>query len=290
MSRITRRVLDVSPRRAECDGERWRRTRFPSWRAASVLALAAALCTPACGGAPDADADAATSTATLIVSAASSLTTAFERAAEAFERANPGVDVVLNVDGSSALVTQVLEGAPVDVFAAADAPTMDRLVDAGLVDGTPRTFATNELVIVTPPANPAGIDSPDDIANPADAGVIALCGTTVPCGRYAGEALAAAGVRIDESRVTRTPNVRAALAAVVDGDAVAAVVYRTDARSAGDAVRTVALPPGRGDVVTYPIAALSRSTNPSLASAFVEWILGPAGQATLADLGFGPAP
>lgn len=224
---------------------------------------------------------------TIVVSAASSLAAPFERMAEEFVAANPGVEVDLNLDGSSSLVTQVLEGAPADVFAPADLASIDRVSAAGLLAGGPQAFATNELVIVARPGNPAGIGSLEDLKG---VGVVALCGVEVPCGRYAQQVLSKAGVRLDESTVTRGRNARATLAAVAEGDAVAGIVYDTDATGSGDAVAPVPIPPEANVVATYPIGVVSTSTNARLAQAFVAWVVGPAGRAVLAEFGFGPPP
>lgn len=222
---------------------------------------------------------------TIVVSAASSLGAAFDAMAAAFTDAHPEIRVELNVDGSSSLATQVLDGAPVDVFAAADGVTMARVADAGLLAGPPIAMATNQLVIVTAPANPAGIATLADLTN---VGVVALCGAEVPCGRYAQQVLAQAGVVIEESSVTRGQNAGVTLAAVASGDAVAGVVYVTDAIGAGDTVATVPIPASSNVVATYPIGVVSTSTNAATARAFVDWVLGPAGQRILARFGFGP--
>lgn len=254
-------------------------TRRP-WVVSGVsLAVAVAMLAGSCGsGAPS---------GTIVVSAASSLGPAFERIAEEFTAVNPDVKVDLNLDGSSSLATQVLEGAPVDVFASADVVTMERVVDAGLLASSPQVFATNELVIVTRPENPAGIRTLEDLEG---AGIVALCGAEVPCGRYAQQVLASAGVRLDESMVTRGQNAGATLTAVAQGDAVAAIVYVTDVIGAGDAVTSLTIPDAVRVLATYPIAIVSTSSNERAARAFVDWVVGPDGQAVLAQLGFGPPP
>ena len=221
----------------------------------------------------------------ITVSGATSLTGAFTRIAGDFEAAHPGVEVALNFGASSALATQILGGVPADVYASADELSMAELTDESLIVGQPEIFATNELVIVTKPGNPQGIER---LADLADAGVVALCGEHVPCGRYAAEALARSGVVIEESAVTRAENVGATLTAVAEGDAVAAVVYVTDATSAGDAVEVVAIPSERNVVAAYPIAVLRSSHNTEVAEAFMAHVLSDEGQAVLAEHGFLP--
>jgi molybdate transport system substrate-binding protein len=222
---------------------------------------------------------------TLTVSAAASLTEPFAAIDRDFERAHPGVRVRPTFDASSALAGQILEGAPVDVFAAADEVTMDEVVHGHQAAGTPVPFARNRMVIVTKPGNPAGIRALRDLTA---AGVVALCGAEVPCGRLADGALRRARVHLPESSVTRGQNVKATLAAVSEGDAVAGIVYETDARAAGDAVATVAIPARANATTTYPVAVLTGAGNRSLARAFVAYLTSAPAQAVLRRHGFLP--
>lgn len=224
----------------------------------------------------------------LVVSAASSLTDAFGELVERFEADRPGTEVLLNLDASSSLAAQALAGAPVDVFASAGPDDLQRLVDGGLVEGAPVAFATNDVVIVTAPGNPAGIDGPADLeAVAGDGGVVALCAAEAPCGRLAGEVLRAADVSLPEDRVTRAPNARATLGAVRRGDAVAAIVYATDARSAGAEVTTVPL--GAAAVATdYLVAVLDGGDgDPAAAREFVDLVTSEEGREVLEGEGFG---
>jgi molybdate transport system substrate-binding protein len=222
---------------------------------------------------------------TIIVSAAASLRDAFDRIGDDFSAANPDVGMTFSFDSSSTLSTQIIEGAPADVYASADEANMTRLTDERLITGDPAVFARNELVIVTVPGNPEAIAT---LADLADVGVVALCGEDVPCGRYAGDALRNAGVRIDESSVTRGQNVTATLTAVAQGDAAAGIVYATDAVAAGDTVEAVPIPADANVIATYPIGALGASGDPEVAEAFVAHVLGEEGQAVLAEFGFLP--
>lgn len=103
---------------------------------------------------------------TLTVFAAASLTDAFEDVAQAFESANPGVEVLFNFASSSDLATQIVEGAPADVFASANNMQMNVARDGDRIAGKPRTFVKNRLVLIVPADNPASITSLPDLANP----------------------------------------------------------------------------------------------------------------------------
>lgn len=220
---------------------------------------------------------------TVAVFAAASLTDAFTALAGAFEAAGGGFTVELNVAGSSTLREQILNGAPADVFAAADQSTMAAVVEAGLA-AEPADFARNRLQIAVPAGNPAGVAGLADFAD-GDL-LLGLCAEEVPCGRFGREALAGAGVT--PSVDTEEPDVRALLTKVQAGELDAGLVYRTDVLAGGDTVEGIDVPPDQNVTVTYPIAALTEAGEPEGAARFVAYVLSAEGQAILARHGFGP--
>lgn len=266
-------------------------------RAAAVLA-ALVLGLTACAGVPGAGQDeapgaggAATAeigpelTGDLTIYAAASLRSAFDELATRFEARHPSLEVrPITYDGSSTLATQLVEGAPADVFASADEANMARVVEAGLASD-PELFATNTLVLVVPAGNPGGVDALADLADPAL--TVVLCAPAVPCGAASQALLANAGVAVAPD--SSEQNVTAVLTKVATGEADAGLVYVTDASATRD-VESLALA-GAGDVVNrYPIAALRGGTNPAAAAEFVAFVRGTEGQDVLASLGFGAAP
>ncbi len=221
------------------------------------------------------------------VSAAASLTEAFTKIGEDFEAENPKASVTFNFGSSGTLEIQIQQtsGAGVDTFASADEDNMNKLVSVGLIEGAPTVFARNKLVIVTKPGNPQHIATLGDLNR---ASVVSLCGVTVPCGKYAAQVLQRAGVTIPEDKVTRGVDVKGTLAAVSTGDADAAIVYVTDARSAGAGVATVSIPDAQNAIATYPVATLKPSANAATSQAFIDDVTSPKGRATLRSFGFLP--
>ncbi len=261
--------------------------RFTSITAALLVAAAATLL-GGCGSDATAGADQSETgslAGSITVSAAASLTEAFTAIGEDFMAANPGAQVQFTFDSSSTLAQQVIDGAPVDVFASADEATMAKLTDPGLISGESTVFATNQLVIVTKPGNPAGITG---LADLPDVGIVSLCGEEVPCGRFAKQILDGQGVSIAETDVTRGQNVKAALAAVAEGDAVAGIVYVSDAQAAAESVTTVDIPAAQNAVATYPIGVVAATGEPDLAQGFVDYVSAAEAQQRLAEYGFGP--
>ena len=220
----------------------------------------------------------------VLVSAAASLTDAFGEMEAAFEGRHAGVDVALNLGGSSSLRTQILEGAPVDVFASANRENMDRVVSEGQVAGAPRFFATNLLQIAVPAGNPAAIEGLEDFG--LEALRLGLCAEAVPCGAFARQVFERAG--IIPAPDTDEPDARALLTKIELGELDAGITYVTDVAAAGGAVEGIDIPADVNVVAEYPIARLSAAPNPDAAAAFVRFVLSDEGRAVLTRHGFRP--
>lgn len=228
----------------------------------------------ACSGMGDTDDE-------ILVSAAASLGDAFSSIEREFEAATPGFEVALNLAGSSTLRQQILEGAPVDVFASADLSNMTQVVEGGRADGEPRVFATNRLQIAVPLGNPGGIQGLEDFA--AESLFLGLCAEVVPCGGYGRQALSLAGVTpaID----TTEPDVRSLLIKIAAGELDAGITYVTDVASR-EGVEGVDIPDEFNVVAQYPIVALADTGDSEAARAFIAFVLSEEGQAILNDFGF----
>ena len=221
-------------------------------------------------------------TGTVTVFAAASLTESFSEIEKQFEERNPGVDVVLNLGGSSTLAEQIVQGAPADVFAAANPQTMKTVVDASLA--TEQTiFVTNTLEIVVPAGNPGGVTGLADLARPELA--IALCAQEVPCGAATEQAFAAAG--LSAAPDTLEQDVKAVLTKVRLGEVDAGIVYRTDVKAAGGDVVGIPFDEAADVVNDYPISTLTDAPNPKAAREFVEFVLSDAARSVFDEAGFG---
>ncbi len=256
-------------------------------------ALASAALLAGCASSPESagngDSDDSGSVA-LTVFAAASLSPVFDEITDAFTRHHPIITFAPSTfDGSSTLLTQITEGAPADVFASADTRTMTMASEKGALNPTglpseePVIFATNTLTIVVPPTNPAKVSSVQDLAR-TDVRTV-LCAPQVPCG-------AASRALLSAQRVTVAPigeelSVTAVLKKVAIGEADAGLVYVTDARAAGDTVRSVTTA-GAEDVVSeYPASVVAGSTHPEEAASFVRFLGSEEVQEILTRHGFG---
>jgi molybdate transport system substrate-binding protein len=218
----------------------------------------------------------------ITVLAPSSLTEAFGELAKKFEASHKGTTVTVSFAGSSALVTQVIEGAPADVIATADESSLARLTEKSLLDGTPVVFARNRLAIIVAKGNPKAVASLADLANPKLAVVVAA--PQVPAGKYAAEALAKAGVKVTAK--SQEENVKAVVTKVIAGEADAGIVYVTDVRAAASKAEGIPIPPEFNIVANYPIARLKSAASNPAAAAFVAYVQAAEAQTLLQAYGF----
>ncbi len=258
-----------------------------------VMAMCGSLLLAACNS-NDSSGNSSASTSAppieLTVFAASSLTAAFTQIGTDFEAANPGTSVAFNFGSSGDLAASIESEGTADVFASASGTYMDEVSDKVGVTGR-ADFAQNRLVVITPPDNPAGISSLQDLTKPGVQVVLAAAG--VPVGDYARQALQTAGIEkaVMANVVSNEEDDASVVAKITAGEADAAIVYVSDVTSAvAPQVTAVSIPDAVNVIATYPIAVVTGTSNTDAAQTFVDYVTGPQGQATLADFGFLPPP
>lgn len=202
--------------------------------------------------------------------------------AEVFPEIEP--DANFSFAGSDELATQIREGAPADVYAAASSKYPQELYDEGLVE-EPVTFATNRLVLVVPKANPGAIESVEDILRPGTRLVVAAEG--VPVGDYTRTVLETLGLsKALENVVSNEDDVKGVTAKVSLGEADAGFVYATDVTPVADRVRAFELPDDAQPPIEYQVAVVAGTDQEDAARALVDLLGSPVGRDALAQAGF----
>ncbi|HEV2237570.1 MAG TPA: molybdate ABC transporter substrate-binding protein, partial [Ktedonobacterales bacterium] len=261
--------------------------------AAVGLLSALLLLLSACGSSTGTGAATPTATAqpvTLTVFAAASLKAAFTKIGQQYQTAHPNVTVNFSFGGSDALAAQINQGAPADVFASANITQMNVVVTAGnIAASTVQTFAHNRLVVVVPKANPANIQTLQDLAKPGIR--LDLAAATVPAGQYAVAFLTKASAdpsfgasykaNVLKNVVSYETDVATVLNKVSLGEADAGIVYTTDAQTTASTVTTISIPDALNTIAVYPIAPVKSSANAATATSFVTDVASSDGQAVL---------
>jgi molybdate transport system substrate-binding protein len=233
------------------------------------IGITLAVLTTACGGSPSSDEP-------LDVYAAASL-------AEVFPQID--AEARFSFAGSDELATQIREGAPADVYAAASSKYPQELFAEELVE-EPVTFASNRLVLLVPRGNPAAIESIEDVLQPGTRLVIAAEG--VPAGDYTRTILETLGLSAAlDNVVSNEDDVKGVAGKVALGEADAGFVYATDVTPVADRVFAIELPDGSQPPIEYQVAVVAASDDEDAARAFVEKLLADEGRSVLEAAGFG---
>ncbi|MEO8859131.1 MAG: molybdate ABC transporter substrate-binding protein [Burkholderiaceae bacterium] len=225
--------------------------------------------------------------ADLTVSAAASLTNAFQELGPLFEAAHPGTKVQFNFGGSGALLQQIAKGAPADIFASADQETMNQAQSQNLIQPADRRdFARNALVVIVPGDSKQVPRALGDLAQPAYKKIAIGLPASVPVGRYSKSVLEQAGLwSTIEPKMVGAQNVRQALDYTARGEVEAGFVYATDAALMPGKVK-VALEVPTPAPILYPIAPVAGSAQMPAARQFIGFLQSAAAQAVLTRYGF----
>ncbi|HSP51099.1 MAG TPA: molybdate ABC transporter substrate-binding protein [Pseudolabrys sp.] len=206
----------------------------------------------------------------ITVFAAASLKNAFDDTDAAFSKAT-GIKVVASYAASSALVKQIEQGAPADVFISADRRWMDYAAEHRLIKPDSRVnLLGNRLVLIAlkeSKLDHVAIGKGFDIAKLAGDGRIAVADVkAVPAGTYAKAALELLGAwAAAEPKLAMAENVRATLAFVARGETEIGIVYETDAKVEPKVKIIGVFPDESYPPVTYLVAATAVSSNAAIA-------------------------
>ena len=221
----------------------------------------------------------------VMVSAAASLANVMQEIARAYE-SRTGTRVTVNVAASNTLARQIRNGAPVDVFISADEVQMD-VVRTEIVPGSRIDLLANQLAIAVPADRPRTLKSARELSEPRFKRIALGDPAAVPAGIYAKTYFEQLGIwAAIQSRVIPCASVRLALAAVENGSADAAVVYRTDVATAHRASMGLVIPANEGPRIVYPAALVRAGRNRDRAIRFLAWLQGKDAEALFRASGF----
>lgn len=221
----------------------------------------------------------------VVVSAAVSLSDVLQKLASVHEM-RTGERVVLNLGPSNTLARQIAAGARVDLFISADAAQMD-VAASEVAPGTRVDLLSNQLAIAVPDDRPRRFTSARDLIDPAIKRIAIGDPAAVPAGVYAKQYLQMLGVWPQlEMKIVPSGSVRLALAAVENGAADAAIVYRTDVPTATHAREAFIVPAADGPRIIYPAAVIRTGMNQNGARRLLAFLRSPEATTVFTRAGF----
>jgi molybdate transport system substrate-binding protein len=221
----------------------------------------------------------------VVVSAAVSLSDVLQQLAPVYQ-ALTGDRLVLNLGPSNTLARQINFGARVDLFISADEAQMDAAAPE-LVPGSRVDLLSNQLAIAVPDDRPRTFASARDLADPAIKRIAIGDPAAVPAGVYARQYLQKIGIwPALEMKLIPSGSVRLALAAVENGAADAAIVYRTDIATAAHAREAFLVPAAEGPRIVYPAAIVRTGMSREGAARLLAFLRGPDAMAVFTRAGF----
>jgi molybdate transport system substrate-binding protein len=222
---------------------------------------------------------------TLHVAAAADLTLAFEELGKLFE-ARTGQKVSFSFGASGALAKQLSQGAPFDVFAAANGAFVDSAVQAGACDGKSKASYARGHVVAWSKRGGVVLRTLQDLQSP-DIKHIAIANPEhAPYGKAAREALTKAGLwPALESKIVLAENVRQALQFAQTGNADVAIIALS--LVAQDAINNkLAIEPSLHGPIEQTLVVCRHGKNIEAGRAFAKLAVSSDGQALLRRYGF----
>ncbi len=223
----------------------------------------------------------------LLISAAASLKDALEEIKPTYEKDHSSVNLTFNFGASGALLQQIEQGAPSDIFISAAKRQIETLAQKGaLIPETQMNLANNQLVLVVP-NGARTIANLESLKQPEIKRIAIGEPRSVPAGQYAEQALQKLNLINDvKPKLVYANNVRQVLAAVESGNADAGFVYATDAKISDKVKTAIAVDDRLHSAIVYPMAVLKSSKNVEAAKAFIQYLSSSEARKVLSKYGF----
>jgi molybdate transport system substrate-binding protein len=223
--------------------------------------------------------------ATLTVFAAADLAPALRRLIPEFER-TAHAKVTLVPGSTGTLTQQIRNGAPADLFFAANEASIDDLSNDGLIQRRTRAvYARGRLVLITLKASSSGVSDLKDLAKASVRRVAIANPGHAPYGVAAQQALQSAGLSLSvQPKLVYGENVQQAVQFVQSGSADAGIVARS--LVGGQDLEWRLVDASLYQPLNQAAVVLARTRQPALAASFLDFVKSARGRAVLKAFGF----
>jgi molybdate transport system substrate-binding protein len=221
----------------------------------------------------------------LTVAAASDLTPAFEEIGRDFE-ASHKIKLVFVFGSTGMLTRQIENGAPFDVFAAANVSYIDQLEQKDLiVSGTKSIYARGRITMWTTADSAIKLEKIEDLARPEVQRIAIANPDHAPYGQAARDALTTAGLwQTVQPKLVYADNIRQTLQFAETGNVeVAILALSLSVNSKG---RWVLIPEELHKPIDQGMGIIKGTQHEQAARAFSDFVKGAKGREILKKFGF----
>lgn len=221
----------------------------------------------------------------LTVAAAANLTGAFNEIASEF-RKKTGTEVVLSYGSTAQLAKQIENGAPFDVFAAADTEHIDQLISGGkLLAESRAVYARGQLALWVPQAEKLGVRALTDLTKPEVRIISVAQPDLAPYGKASIEALKAVGLwDVVQPKVVYANNISMARQYAETGNADATfTAYSLVLKDSGAVIK---IDQKLYSPIDQALGIVTDSAQQELAKQFTSFLAGADGKAILRKNGY----
>lgn len=226
----------------------------------------------------------------LTISAAASLKEAMTQIESMYEAANPHIDLLFTFGGSGALMQQIEQGAPSDIFISAAQKQMTMLEDKGyILESSKKDLLENKVVLIVPVDQGLELTSFEDVVGEKVTSLGLGEPGSVPVGQYAEEIFTTLGILEtikNEEKIVYAKDVKEVLSWVATGNVDAGVVYATDAKTTDDVNVICEAPIGSYSPAIYPVGVIKESKHVDVAEDFVAYLSSEDVKSVFEGLGF----
>jgi molybdate transport system substrate-binding protein len=227
----------------------------------------------------------ATAPRSITVSAAANLQPAFTEIGAAFEK-QTGTHIVFNFGATGQLGQQIAQGAPVDLFAAADRATVDNLATRGfIISDTIQIYARGQIVLYTRADSTLQLQSTNDLTRPEIRRIAIANPETAPYGAAAREAMQNAGVwSAVQPKIVIAENIQQTQQFADTGNVDVAIIARS--LTVGAQGKWTLIPDNLHKPIDQALGVVKGAKNESDARAFAQFVLSAAGRNILEKYGY----
>jgi len=227
--------------------------------------------------------------AEITVSAGGNFTDVIKECAHVYESDHPGTKVIVNIGSAGVLASQIIAGAPADIFFSTTEKHADIVINKGFgLKETKRNFISNRIIIIYRKGLSVDIKLPESLLHEQVKTIALGNPDTMSAGIAAQEALQFHGLHeAVKPKAVYGETVRQVLDYVKKGEADAGIVFYTDYLAAKESVeKGYVFGNDSHSPIKYPVFVVKGTKNLERSKDFIEFLVSEKGLEIFKKFGY----